>query len=356
MTELRTTPTPEPASAHPERSVRRASRVTIRDVARTAGVSVATVSKVINGRDGIAEATSARVLRVVEDLGYESSLVAASMRRRRTHVIGVLVAEFEPFALQLLQGVSDSLADTSYDVLAYAGSVSAGDHVGWERRSLSRLAGTLIDGAVLVTPTVALPSASVPVVAIDPHTGSAGPATVDTDNLAGARLATEHLIALGHRRIAHLRGRGDLESARLREQGYRDALADAGIPFDPALIAEGGYRAPEASRGAATLLDLADRPTAVFAANDLSAIETVRVAATRGLRIPDDLSVVGFDDIPEASACEPSLTTVRQPLHRMGAAAVQLLLTMLDGGEAGHHRMPAELIVRGSTRPLPEHT
>lgn len=323
------------------------SRVTIRDVARAAGVSVATVSKVINGRDGIADATSARVLGVVAELGYESSLIATSMRRRRTNVIGVLVAEFEPFALQLLRGVSTALQGTDYDILAYAGSVSAGDHSGWERRSLSRLGGTLIDGAIIVTPTVALPETSVATVAIDPHAGPAGPATVDTDNLGGARAVTEHLIALGHRRIAHIRGRIDLESARQREQGYRQALEAAGIPFDPALVVDGAYRASTSTPAATALLDLTDPPTAVFAANDLSAIEAIRVARSHGLRVPQDLSVVGFDDIPEAVAAD--LTTVRQPLHEMGAAAVRILLEMLDGSKPQHVRMPAEIVLRGST-------
>lgn len=327
------------------------ARPTITDVARTAGVSVATVSKAINGRDGVSAATHARVLEVVEQLGYESSLVATSMRRGRTNVIGVLVAEFEPFALQLLRGVSTALQDTPYDVLAYAGTVSAGDHAGWERRSLSRLGGTLIDGAILVTPTTTPAHASVPIVAVDPHTGPEGPASVAVENVAGARAATAHLISLGHRRIGHLRGRTDLESAHQREQGYRTALADAGIAFDAALVAEGGYRTASSTDGAGALLDLAEPPTAVFAANDLSAIEMIRVAGARGIRVPDELSVIGFDDISEAAANTPQLTTVRQPLPEMGATAVQILLEMLDGAEPQHIRMPAELIPRGSTAP-----
>ncbi|OZB84349.1 LacI family DNA-binding transcriptional regulator [Microbacterium sp. 13-71-7] len=325
-------------------------RITIHDVARAAGVSVATVSKAINGRDGVAPTTLAHVQEVVERLGYESSLVATSMRRRRTDVIGVLVAEFEPFAVQLLQGVSTALQGTRFDVLAYAGTVSAGDHRGWERRSLSRLGGTLIDGAILVTPTTTPAEGAVPIVAIDPHEGSSeGPASVSVLNVDGARAATAHLVALGHRRIAHLRGRTDLESAHQREDGYRRALDEAGIPFDPALVVDGGYRAAASTAGAHALLDLADPPTAVFAANDLSAIEMIRVAAERGLRVPDDLSVVGFDDVPEAAAHTPQLTTVRQPLAEMGAAAVNLLLAMLDGAPREHVRMPAELIVRNST-------
>ena len=326
-------------------------RTTIHDVARAAGVSVATVSKAINGRDGVSAATLSHVRQVVEELGYESSLVATSMRRRRTNVIGVLVAEFEPFALQLLQGVSTALQDTRYDVLAYAGSISAGDHLGWERRSLSRLGGTLIDGAIIVTPTTTPPSTAVPIVAIDPHAGPDGPATVSVVNADGARTAVEHLISLGHRRIAHLRGRTDLVSAQQREQGYRAALEGAGIPFDPALVVDGGYRAADSTDAAHALLGLAEPPTAVFAANDLSAVEMMRVARERGLNIPADLSVVGFDDIPEASSHSPRLTTVRQPLTEMGAAAVRVLLTMLDGGAHEHVRMPAELVIRESTAP-----
>jgi LacI family transcriptional regulator len=321
-------------------------RTTITDVARAAGVSVATVSKVINGRYGVAAATHDRVMQVVTELGYASSLVATSMRRQRTHVIGVLVAEFEPFALELLRGVSDALTDTPYDVLAYAGAVSA--------RSLSRLGGTLIDGAIVVTPTVALPGAAVPIVSVDPHTGPSDPAIVDVDNRRGGARATEHLLSLGHTRIAHLSGRDDLESARLRADGYREALASAGIPVDDSLIAEGGYSPEESAQAAARLFDAHEPPTAIFAANDVSAIEAMTVARERGIRIPEDLSIVGFDDIPAALATDPPLTTVRQPLTEMGHAAVELLVRMIDhGAPAEHVRMPSDLIVRGSTAPSP---
>lgn len=329
-------------------------RTTITDVARAAGVSVATVSKVINGRYGVAAATHDRVMQVVNELGYASSLVATSMRRQRTHVIGVLVAAFEPFALELLRGVSESLMGTPYDVLAYAGAVSAGSHEGWETRSLSSLGGTLIDGAIVVTPTVALTGAAVPIVSVDPHTGTTGPAIVDIDNRRGGALATEHLLGLGHTRIAHLSGRDDLESARLRADGYREALAAVGIPVDESLVAEGGYSPQESAQAAARLLDAPERPTAIFAANDVSAIAAMSVARERGIRVPEDLSIVGFDDIPAAVAMDPPLTTVHQPLNEMGHAAVDLLVRMIDhGAPAEHVRMPSELIVRGSTAPSP---
>ncbi|WP_248616763.1 LacI family DNA-binding transcriptional regulator [Paraoerskovia marina] len=326
--------------------------MTIGDVARDAGVSVATVSKVINGRYGVAVATSARVHEVIERLGYESSLVARSLRSTRTNVIGILVAEFEPFSTELLKGISDAVADTGYELLAYSAGGRPGADVGWEQRYLSRLSGTLIDGAILVTPTVVDPHPGIPVVAVDPHLGPEGPPTVDSDNLGGARLATSHLVGLGHRRIGFLGGREDLESSRLREEGYRAALAEAGIAVDPDLLRVGGYRSDTADLPAHELLTLPDAPTAVFAANDLTAIRTVEVARSLGLDVPGDVSVVGFDNVPESALCTPPLTTVEQPLRRMGAEALRLLLDLLAGGDRPHHvRLETTLVERASTAP-----
>jgi LacI family transcriptional regulator len=329
-------------------------RVTINDVAREAGVSVATVSKVINGRYGVALATSERVQQVIDDLGYESSLVARSLRSHRTNVIGILVAEFEPFSTEILKGTSQAITDTGYELLAYSGGGRAGTTVGWERKYLSRLSGTLIDGAILVTPTVVEPGASVPVVAIDPHTGPAGMPTVDSDNLAGARTAVRHLLGLGHRRIGFVGGRPDLESARQREDGYRSALAEAGIEADPRLMRVGGYRRASSVEPARELLTLDERPTAVFAANDLSALGVMDAAAELGLTVPDDVSLVGFDNVPESALTTPPLTTINQPIQQMGSAAVDLLIHLMDGsGDRDTHvRLPTALVERGSTRAL----
>ncbi len=337
----------------PRRSTPRAgaSRVTIVDVALAAEVSVSTVSKVINDRYGVSSETYDKVMDVVAELGYESSLVASSLRRRSTNVLGVLVPEFEPFSAELLKGISAAAEGTGYELLAYSGNLGH-NHVGWERKSLSRLAGTLIDGAVIVAPTATVINATIPVVAIDPHTGSAGPSTIEADNVGGARAATQHLLDLGHRRIGHMRGREDLVSARQREQGYREALQAAGIEFDPALVRVGGYRASETTDAAKELLQRPHRPTAIFAANDLSAIRVMEIAAELGLRVPDDLSVVGFDNIPEAANAVPPLTTLAQPLQQMGAEAVRLLLSLIDGDATEEHiRFPARLVMRASTAP-----
>ncbi|MFJ1540613.1 LacI family DNA-binding transcriptional regulator [Micromonospora chalcea] len=328
-------------------------RVKMSDVARTAGVSVATVSKVVNGRYGVAQATVERVQQVIHELGYEASLGAQSLRSHRTNVLGILVAEFEPFSTELLKGASREVAGSGYQLLAYSSGDGEGAAIGWERRSLARLSGTLIDGAVIVTPTVVETKHGFHVVAVDPHTGPSGLPTVDSDNFAGAVLATEYLLSLGHRRIAHISGRPDLESARLREAGFRKAMADAGTPVDERLVRVGGFRTESAASTAAELLALPDRPTAIFAGNDLSAISTVDVARDLGLRVPDDLSVIGFDNIPESALVDPPLTTIRQPLQRMGAESLRLLIDLIAGVERETHiQLPTELVVRASCAPL----
>lgn len=324
------------------------------DVARAAGVSVPTVSKVVNGRYGVAPATVKRVTDVVAELSYETSLVASSLRRQQTNVIGILVAEFESFSVELLKGISTAATGTGYELLAYSALAPGGISTGWERRSLSRLAGTLIDGAIIVTPTLLIPTTSIPVIAIDPHTGLGGPSTIDSDNVGGARAATGHLIELGHRRIAHIRGRVDLASAEQREVGYRESLAHADIPFDPTLVCDGGYQAALTIDVARELLTRPDRPTAVFAANDISALAVLGVARELGLRVPDDLSVVGFDDIPESTRSLPPLTTVAQPLHDLGAQALKMLVKLLAGEPVPQQvHLPADLVVRASTGPVP---
>lgn len=331
-------------------------RVTIRDVAEQAGVSVATVSKVLNQRYGVAAATSARVKAVIDELGYEASLVAQSLRNHRTNVLAILVADLEPFSTELLKGAADAVRDTGFELVVYSAGGRTSDHLGWERRYLSRISGTLADGAVLVTPTVVDVNYGAPIVAVDPHTGPIDLPTIDSDNLRGARLATEHLLDLGHRRIAMLTGRPDLQSANLREQGYREALAAAGVPIDEGLIRNGAYDPEISKESARDLLAAPAPPTAVFAANDVSALATIEAADELGVRVPDDLSVVGFDNIPESVLSSPPLTTVEQPIRDMGHRAIDLLVQLIQGSpvEISHVTLDTSLVVRHSTgRPAP---
>jgi len=332
--------------------VQSSSRVTIRDVAARAGVSVATVSKVINQRYGVSAVTLARVQAVIAEMGYEASLVAQSLRNNRTNVIGILVADLEPFSTELLKGAADAIRGTGFELVVYSAGGRVIDHVGWERRYLSRLSGTLVDGAVLVTPTVVDVNYGAPVVAVDPHTGPSEFPTIDSDNLKGAQIAVEHLLELGHRRIGMLTGRPDLQSARLREQGFRAALAAAGVSADKDLVRLGAYDADVSLAAAIELLGTPNRPTAVFAANDISAIATMDAALELGLRVPDDLSVVGFDNVPESALSSPALTTINQPIREMGQRAIELLVRLIRGEQAGtnHITLATSLVVRQSTR------
>jgi LacI family transcriptional regulator len=329
--------------------------VTIQDVAAQAGVSVATVSKVLNGRYGVSAATNARVQAVIKDLGYEASLVAQSLRNHRTNVIGILVADLEPFSTELLKGAARAIRGTGFELVVYSAGGRTSDQVGWERRYLSRLSGTLIDGAVLVTPTVVDVQYGAHVVAVDPHTGPSDLPTVDSDNLRGAQVATQHLLDLGHRRIAMLTGRPDLQSAKLREQGHLEALKAAGVPPEPALLRVGGYDPALSAEAAHELLTSRDRPTAIFGANDVSAIAAVEVAAELGLRVPEDVSVIGFDNVPEAALASPQLTTVEQPIHEMGRRAINLLIKLIQDEpvETSHITLPTRLVVRQSTAAPP---
>ncbi|MGY1784325.1 LacI family DNA-binding transcriptional regulator [Geodermatophilus sp. SYSU D00698] len=328
-------------------------RVTMQQVAAEAGVSISTVSKVINGRYGVSAETVDHVARVIDRLGYEASLVARSLRNRRTNVIGLLVMDFEPFSTEVLKGVADAVHGSGYELIAYSAGGHVEAHTGWERRSLSRLMATLVDGAVLVTPTVTDVPADGPVVAVDPQAGPSRLPSVTADNLQGARVGVEHLLACGHTRIGMITGRSDLLSAQQREQGYRDALGAAGLPVDETLVRSGGFD-PELARDAAReLLTRPEPPTAVFAANDLSALATLEVATELGLDVPRQLSVVGFDNIPESALADPPLTTVQQPIRRMGQEAAEMLLALMSGKELPerHRTLTTSLLLRASTAP-----
>ena len=329
------------------------TRITIGDVAARAGVSIATVSRVVNERYGVAAETSVRVREVIEELGYESSLIARSLRSHRTNVIGILVPDIEPFSAELLKGAARALHHLAFELVVYSSGMPGRE--GWERRYLSRLAGTLADGIILVTPSVVEVRVDHPVVAVDPHVGGSTLPDRRRPELRGcAREATRHLLQLGHRRIGFLAGRRDLESARRREAGYRAALDEAGVAFDPALIAVGAFTQETAAAPARALLALIPRPTAIFAANDQSAIQVLRSATEAGLRVPEDLSVVGFDNIPESALTDPPLTTVDQSIQALGEEAVRLLADLIDhperhGESPAHITLPTALVVRRSS-------
>jgi LacI family transcriptional regulator len=190
-----------------------------------------------------------------------------------------------------------------------------------------------------------------PVVAVDPHTGRSSLPTVASDNLQGARMGVDHLLSLGHRRIGMVTGREDLVSAQLRERGYREAHEAAGVPVDETLLADGAFDPEQARDAARTLLRLPQPPTAIFAANDISALSTLEVASELGVDVPGQLSVVGFDNIPESALAHPPLTTVQQPMRQMGHDAVAMLVALIAGHvvDETHVTLATTLVPRRTT-------
>lgn len=341
----------------------RASRaVTIRDVARRSGVSVTTVSRVLNNRLDVSEETTKKVQAVVRDLGYASSLAARGLRSRQTNVIGLIIPEVAShYCQEILRGVNRTIALLDKNLIIYTSGVLERENIAvHERSSVALLNGGIADGVIVVTPTATHFSTDAPLVIVDPNNDNPVYPAIIATNQEGALSAVAYLTALGHRRIAHITGRRELVSSNQRLQGYKDGLAAAGIPIDEDLIETGDFSIPTAVPCARRLLSLPDRPTAIFASNDMSAIAVYQVAAEFGLRIPQDLSVVGFDNLRESAFLSPPLTTVDQSVEKMGALAMEILVKLVKGEAlaAGSGDTPyllkvsTELVVRSSCAPL----
>lgn len=330
--------------------------ITIRDVAKEAGVSVSTVSRVLNDKDDVAPETYEKVQGIIRELGYTSSLAARSMRSRRTNVIGLVVPDVaDSFSIQVMKGVNEAITELDYDLIIYtSGSIKKRSAAERERHFVSLLNGGITDGVIIVTPAATSFSTTAPVVTIDPNNQCPDCLTISATNHAGALEAMEYLIGLGHRRVGFVSGRPDLQCANHRLRGYLDALCQASIPQDQALIEVGDFSRETARGCTQRLLLLPTPPTAVFAANDESAIGVIETAHEMGLRVPDDLSVVGFDNIPEAAYHNPALTTVDQFIGKMGHTATERLIDLIQGKplESDLHLVPTQLVVRDSCRAI----
>lgn len=340
-----------------------AKAVTIRDVANKAGVSVTTVSRVLNGKDDISEATTQRVLAVVEDLGYASSLAARGMRSRRTNLIGLILHDVASlYSQEIMRGVNQVIAQIDQDLIIYtSGGLDRENVAQHERHYVALLNGSVTDGAIMVTPTATQFTTHAPLVIIDPNNESPDYPAIIAANQEGALAAMKYLTDLGHRRIGHIAGEMKLISASQRLQGYKDGLAAAGIPLHEDLIEIGDYTTETAVICARKLLSLPDRPTAIFAANDVSAIGVYQAARELGLQIPGDLSVIGFDNLRDAACLNPPLTTIDQSLEKMGTMATEMLVELVKGKSLpinptaeGHlYKIPTQLVTRDSCAPVP---
>ena len=328
--------------------------VTIAAIAAEAGVSVPTVSRVLNGRSDVAPRTRERVEQLLRDHGYQRR---GGRTQARARLVDLVFNDLDsPWAVEIIRGVEDAAhaAGVGTVVTAIHRRASA------TRQWLDNLAARASDGAILVTSDLdpdlhaELRSLHVPAVVIDPA-GVPGldVPTIGVTNWAGGLSATEHLTGLGHRRIAFVAGTPTLWSSRARLDGYRAALETVGLPFSPELVVAGDFGYASGARAAEHLLSLPDPPTAVFAANDQMALGVYEGIRRRGLRVPQDLSVVGFDDLPEAGWSSPPLTTVHQPLAEMGRLAARTVLRMVDGEalETPRVELSTRLVVRDSTAP-----
>jgi LacI family transcriptional regulator len=330
--------------------------VTIRDVAEAAGVSVSTVSRVLNDKDDVAQETYQKVQEVIDALGYTSSLAARGMRSRRMNVIGLVTPDVgDPFTIQVMKGVSRAIAELDYDLMVYTGGEfqreTSADR---ERRFVSLVGSGITDGIIVVTPaTTSFPTVS-PVVVVDPNVENHGCPAVIATNRDGALAVVEYLIGLGHRRIGFISGRLELQSAVRRLEGYKDGLVRAGIPLDPDLIQTGDYSRKTGFACAQRLLNLSDPPTAIFASNDQSATGAIKAIYEAALRVPGDISVVGFDNIPDVAYTHPGLTTVDQSIDTMGYIATKMLTSLIEGDslESDLYKVPTRLIVRDSCRTI----
>ncbi len=344
------------AASAPRRRTRARATASMADVARLAGVSAQTVSRVSNGYPGVTEETRRQVLAAMKELGYRPNSAARALKRGEFRTIGVITFTLSTTGnVRTLEAIANSAAREGYAVTLLPVAVPTQDEV---RGAFSRLEELAVDAVIVIMEVHLLDAATVhlpphvQVVVVDSDAGDRY-TVVDTDQHGGTRAAVRHLLGLGHRTVWHLAGPEDSFAAQRRTDAWRAALTEAGRELPPLVrgdwSAESGYRAG---------LELAAREdcTAVFAANDQMALGLLRALHEHGRRVPEDVSVVGFDDIPEASSFLPPLTTLHQDFAEVGRLCVRAVLRKMrqEGPERGTTLVPARLVLRQSTAPPPE--
>lgn len=332
---------------------------TIVDVAELAGVSHSTVSRVLNGRPYVKAATRTKVMEAAEELGYVANLQARGLAGGRLGVVGFVVPDFTTsYRTEMIRGVDMALAELGLDLLL-------GTTRSREQRDasyVSRLVGGLVDGLIILVPKSVerygpeLTARNFPFVVL----GRQGPAEINSVVAADAQgidEAVAHLVELGHRRIGHLSGDLATEVGKERLRGFRGAVAKFGLDADGELIREGDFQRQRGHEGTLELLDLAEPPTAIVAASDDMAVAALQAAAKQGVRVPEEMSIVGCNNVPEVARTSPALTTTHVPLAEMGRSAVELLVNRIEDPErpAVHIEIPTSLIVRESSGPVRLH-
>ncbi len=313
-------------------------KITISDIARFAGVSKATVSRVLNQKPDVDPVTRERILHIMEERAFLPSITASRLAGGRSRLIGVLIPSLTwPLIPEIMRGVSEMVVQSPYELLLY----SITREQDRNEKNQGDVIDRILDGKLAASLLAVFPGQSAqhltrlheqgfPIVMIDDQEKPTQIPWVSADNRVGGYSATRYLLQLGHRRIAHIQGPQKYLVSYERYQGYCEALHEAGIYPDPELVMEGNFMPSSGRACASKLLSLEDRPTAIFAASDQMAYGVLAAAEEYSLRVPEDLSVIGFDDIPLSAHTRPALTTVRQPFYEMGQQAVALLLSLLE--------------------------
>ncbi|KMY58097.1 LacI family DNA-binding transcriptional regulator [Geobacillus stearothermophilus] len=324
----------------------------IKDVAKRANVSTATVSRVLRNTGNVTEETRQRVLEAIEALNYQPNVLGRYLRRMETETVLVVVPDItNPFFSKVLRGIEAVALKHGYQVLL--GDTQNDARL--EEQYLNVLPQRQVDGMIFLTARIRKElmeemARQFPIVLACEYLEGTDIPTVSIDNISSARKATEHLIRLGHCRIAHLSGPMNIILSRDRLRGYQQALAQHELEADAALVQEGDFTYESGYHLTLKLLALEKPPTAIFAANDEMAIGAIKAVRHRGGRVPDDVAVVGFDDIQMASIFEPSLTTIAQPMFEIGQKAMELLLALIEGTSARRRQLvlPDRLVIRDS--------
>jgi len=335
-----------------------AKPVSIKDIARMAGVTHSTVSRALRDSPLLSRETVEKIQRIARESGYRTSAAARSLVTRRSDTVGVVVTNIaDPFVAGVVSGIEETADQHGLSVFLANSNAEPEREVRVARKFEERR----VDGIIVTASRVGaqyvplLTQMQVPIVLLNNQHPGHFAHSVMIDNVQASLDATRHLIGLGHRRIAYLGDRYGHQSDTERFSGYRQALEEAGLPFEPRLVVHGDGKPEGAEAAIADLLALPQPPTAVFCYNDMSALGAMLQFRNRGLRIPRDISVVGFDDLYFSQYLDPPLTTVRQPMRQMGRLAMETLLKIFAGADSGHDiKVPGELIVRRSTAPPKE--
>jgi LacI family transcriptional regulator len=332
-------------------------RTTLADIAQAAGVSVATVSKVVNGRGDVAPHTRTRVQELLRRHDYLAPVFRRAEGAERPSIEVQFKGGLKSYVAETLEGIIDSAAELGASVAVSKASLAP--HWARDLVSAGRRAVIAVTSVYTAAHLNELARSGLPLVVLDPlHLPDSRVHSVGATNFAGGLAATRHLLSLGHRRVAYLGGPAMAVCNQARMHGYRAAMEAEGADVPDAYVRPGDFTYESGLLGAAELLDLREPPTAIFAGNDEIAVGVIESARGRGLRVPEDLSVVGFDDTSPARMASPPLTTVRQPLREMGGTALRIALRLAAGekAESHHIELATELVVRASTAPPREET